>query len=102
MLCTQYCALAVDLNQSIKAIYPLKSFLRRFYQHGHTELSPLHAQFFYLCLHAKCYFAAMEILNQCVSRCAVALIANGSILTVSVVGLLRTDPSLRSTRRRTS
>ncbi|GAB9469755.1 Cop9 signalosome complex subunit 3 [Globisporangium polare] len=64
MLCTQYCALAMDLNQSIKAIYPLKSFLRRFYQHGHTELSPLHAQFFYLCLHAKCYFAAMEILNQ--------------------------------------
>lgn len=67
LLCTQYCALAVDLNQSIKAIYPLKSFLRRFYQHGHTELSPLHGQFFYLCLHAKCYFAAMEILNQCVS-----------------------------------
>lgn len=66
-LCAQYATTATELQQSIKAIYPLKALLRRLYQHGHTELTPVHAQFFYLCLHAKCYSAAMEILNQYVS-----------------------------------
>lgn len=63
----QYARLAVDSQQSIKTVFPLKSFLRRFHQQGHAELTPLHAQFFYLCLHSKCYFAAMEILDQCVA-----------------------------------
>ncbi|TYZ64019.1 hypothetical protein PybrP1_003538 [[Pythium] brassicae (nom. inval.)] len=60
----QYSAAAVELEQSIKTIFPLKAFLRRFSQHGHSELTPLHGQFFFLCLHAKCYAAAMEILDQ--------------------------------------
>lgn len=67
-----YSAIAIDLNQSIKTLYPLKSFLRRFHQHGHTELTPIHSQFFYLCLHAKCYFAAMEVLDQYV-MCALVI-----------------------------
>lgn len=62
----QYSAAAVELEQSIKTIFPLKAFLRRFSQHGHAELTPLHGHFFFLCLHAKCYSAAMEILDQCV------------------------------------
>ncbi|RLN95533.1 hypothetical protein BBJ28_00007484 [Nothophytophthora sp. Chile5] len=68
VLCAQYAELAVDLRQSVKTIFPLKSFLRRFHQQGHTVLTPLHAQFFYLCLQAKCYFAAMEVLDQYVRR----------------------------------
>ncbi|KAE8911315.1 hypothetical protein PF005_g8962 [Phytophthora fragariae] len=60
----QYARLAVDSQQSVKTVFPLKSFLRRFHQQGHAELTPLHAQFFYLCLHSKCYFAAMEISDQ--------------------------------------
>ncbi|ETP37761.1 hypothetical protein F442_14474 [Phytophthora nicotianae P10297] len=64
VLCDQYARLAVDMQQSIKTIFPLKSFLQRFYQQGNAVLIPLHAQFLYLCLHSKCYFAAMEILDQ--------------------------------------
>ncbi|KAL3661406.1 hypothetical protein V7S43_013609 [Phytophthora oleae] len=64
VLCDQYARLAVDMHQSIKAVYPLKSFLRRYYEQGNAVLTPLHAQFLYLCLHSKCYFAAMEILDQ--------------------------------------
>ncbi|KAG6611333.1 COP9 signalosome complex subunit 3 [Phytophthora cinnamomi] len=60
----QYARLAVDAQQSIKTVFPLQSFLRRFHQQGHVVLTPLHAHFFYLCLHSKCYFAAMEILDQ--------------------------------------
>ncbi|GMF65007.1 unnamed protein product [Phytophthora lilii] len=60
----QYARLAVDMQQSIKTLFPLKSFLRRFHEQGNAVLTPLHAQFFYLCIHAKCYFAAMEILDQ--------------------------------------
>ncbi|KAG1684600.1 hypothetical protein DVH05_010655 [Phytophthora capsici] len=63
VLCNQYTRLAVDMNQSIKAVYPLKSFLKHFYEQGNAVLTPLHAQFLYLCLHSKCYFAAMEILD---------------------------------------
>ncbi|KAF1323457.1 Cop9 signalosome complex subunit 3, partial [Globisporangium splendens] len=59
-----YSAIAIDLDVSIKTLFPLKSLLRRFHQHGHTELTPIHSHFFYLCLHAKCYSAAMEILDQ--------------------------------------
>ncbi|KAF4318615.1 hypothetical protein BBO99_00007230 [Phytophthora kernoviae] len=64
VLCGQYARLAVELNQSVKTIFPLKSFLKRFHQQGHAVLTPMHAQFFYLCLQAKCYFAAMEILDR--------------------------------------
>ncbi|KAG3113027.1 hypothetical protein PI124_g6547 [Phytophthora idaei] len=64
VLCDQYARLAVDMQQSIKTIFPLKSFLRRFHEEGNAVLTPLHAQFLYLCLHSKCYFAAMEILDQ--------------------------------------
>ncbi|ETO68536.1 hypothetical protein F444_14658 [Phytophthora nicotianae P1976] len=64
VLCDQYARLAVDMQQSIKTIFPLKGFLQRFYQQGNALLIPLHAQFLYLCLHSKCYFAAMEILDQ--------------------------------------
>ncbi|KAH7474833.1 hypothetical protein PRIC1_013038 [Phytophthora ramorum] len=64
VLCDQYARLAVDMQQSIKAVFPLKSFLRRFHQQGHAVITPLHAQFLYLCLNAKCYFAAMEILDE--------------------------------------
>ncbi|ETL86639.1 hypothetical protein L917_13975 [Phytophthora nicotianae] len=64
VLCDQYARLAVDMQQSIKTIFPLKGFLQRFYQQGNAVLIPLHAQFLYLCLHSKCYFAAMEILDQ--------------------------------------
>lgn len=63
-LCDQYARLAVDMQQSIKTIFPLKSFLRRFRQQDHAALTPLHAHFFYLCLNSKCYFAAMEILDE--------------------------------------
>ncbi|DBA00153.1 TPA: hypothetical protein N0F65_000476 [Lagenidium giganteum] len=64
LLCAQFASIAISLNQSIKTIYPLKSFLRRLYQHGHTLLTPLHGHFLYLCLRSKCYFAAMELLDQ--------------------------------------
>ncbi|KAF4137713.1 PCI domain-containing protein [Phytophthora infestans] len=63
VLVDQYARLAVDMKQSIKTIFPLKSFLRRFHEEGNAVLIPLHAQFLYLCLHSKCYFAAMEILD---------------------------------------
>lgn len=59
-----YARMAEELKQSIKTIYPLKSFLRRFHQHGHTALMPIHSKFLYLCLLAKCYSAAMELLDQ--------------------------------------
>lgn len=64
VLCEQYARVAVDMHQSITAIFSLKSFLCRFYEQGKAVLTPLHAQFLYLCLHSKCYFAAMEILDQ--------------------------------------
>lgn len=86
-LCAQYSAAAVELDQSIKTIFPLKAFLRRFSQHGHTELTPLHGQFFYLCLHAKCYAAATEILSQCVEACGRGD-ALGDRLTLLCVPLL--------------
>lgn len=41
----QYARLAVDSQQSVKTVFPLKSFLRRFHQQGHAVLTPLHAQF---------------------------------------------------------
>ncbi|OWZ23366.1 COP9 signalosome complex subunit [Phytophthora megakarya] len=62
-LCEQYARLSVDMQQSIKAVYPLRTFLRRYYDH-HAVLTPLHAQWLYLCLHSKCYFAAMELLDK--------------------------------------
>ncbi|POM78788.1 COP9 signalosome complex subunit 3 [Phytophthora palmivora] len=62
-LCDQYARLAVDLQQSIKAVYPLRNFLRRYHEQ-HAVLTPLHAQWLYLCLHSKCYFAAMELLDE--------------------------------------
>ncbi|CAI5718942.1 unnamed protein product [Peronospora farinosa] len=64
VLANQYTKLAIDTQQSIKTIFPLQSFLRRFHQQGHATLTPLHAHFFYLCLRAKCYFAAMDILDE--------------------------------------
>ncbi|CAH0475330.1 unnamed protein product [Peronospora belbahrii] len=64
ILCDQYTRLAIDMQQSIKTIFSLQTFLTRFHQQGHVTLTPLHAHFFYLCLHAKCYFAAMDILDK--------------------------------------
>ena len=64
VLCDQYARLAVDMQQSISTLFPLKSFLRRFHQQGYMAVTPLHAPFFYLCLHAKCYFAATEVLDE--------------------------------------
>ncbi|TMW56871.1 hypothetical protein Poli38472_006881 [Pythium oligandrum] len=63
-LCVHYVNLVVGLQQGIRAVFPLKSFLRRFHQHGNTDVTPIHGQFMYLCLRAKCYSAAMEILDQ--------------------------------------
>lgn len=56
-------AAAIELQASVKAVFPLQTFLRRFHEHGHAVITPLHGQFFYLCLQAKCYFAAMDILE---------------------------------------
>ena len=61
---TVYTRLAVEMQQSLKTICPLQRFLRRFYQHGHAVLTPVHAHFLYMCLHAKCYSAAMDILDE--------------------------------------
>lgn len=64
VLCEEYARQAMDMQQSIKAIFPLRSFLLRYHEQEKAVLTPLHAQFLYLCLHSKCYFAAMEILDQ--------------------------------------
>jgi hypothetical protein len=64
ILCSQYARLAVDMQLSIRTLLPLKNFLRRYREQGHAVLTPLHGNFFYLCLHAKCYFAAVDILDE--------------------------------------
>ncbi|CEG37944.1 cop9 signalosome complex subunit [Plasmopara halstedii] len=64
VLCDQYARQAVGLQQSLKIIFPLRSFLQRFHEQEKAVLTPLHAQYLYLCLHSKCYFAAIEILDQ--------------------------------------
>ncbi|KAJ0393190.1 hypothetical protein P43SY_007384 [Pythium insidiosum] len=64
LVAAQYTSLANDLQQSLRAVFPLKSLLRRVGQHGHTAITPLHAHFFYLCLRAKCYSAATDVLNR--------------------------------------
>ena len=64
VLCDQYTRLAVAMQQSISTVFPLKSFLRRFHEQGYMALTPLHALFFYVCLLAKCCFAATEVLDE--------------------------------------
>ena len=63
-LTAQYVALATELRQAIKAVFPLKSFLRRFHVHGNNVITGMHAHFFYLCLQAKSYSAASDMLQQ--------------------------------------
>ncbi|KAI9914717.1 hypothetical protein PsorP6_008535 [Peronosclerospora sorghi] len=64
VLCEQYVRHAVLMQQSIKTIFPLKIFLSRFHREGHKGITPFHAHFYYLCLHSKCYFSALEILDE--------------------------------------
>uniref|UniRef100_A0AAV1UDA2 COP9 signalosome complex subunit 3 n=1 Tax=Peronospora matthiolae TaxID=2874970 RepID=A0AAV1UDA2_9STRA len=64
VLCDRYTRLAVAMQQSISTVFALKSFLHRFHEQGYMALTPLHALFFYVCLHAKCYFAATEVLDE--------------------------------------
>lgn len=63
-LVQQYASLAVEFQQSLKIVFPLRSFLRRLHQHDQNTITPVHAQFLYICHQAKCYSVAMETLNQ--------------------------------------
>lgn len=66
-MCAVLAAVAVELELSVKAVFPLRAFLRRLHQQpGNAFITPIHGHFFYLCLRAKCYSAAMDTLELCV------------------------------------
>jgi hypothetical protein len=63
-VCAVLATAAEELGMSLKAVLPLRALLRRLHQvPGGAVVTPIHGHFFYLCLHAKCYAAAMDTLD---------------------------------------
>lgn len=62
-LCRAYVNVSIHLNNSIKAIWPLQQALFKL-ESPSNRLTPLHACVVLACLHSKCYFAAIDLLEK--------------------------------------
>lgn len=63
LLCATLANVAVEMDAAIKAVFPLRSLLSRFHhQPNSAVVTPIHGHFFYLCLRAKTYAAAADVL----------------------------------------
>nr|CCA17891.1 COP9 signalosome complex subunit 3 putative [Albugo laibachii Nc14] len=62
-LCGNIAQIASDAKLSARILYPLKSLLRRFYNNGFNAITPIHGEFFHLCIQSKHYASALDIVT---------------------------------------
>ncbi|CCI45508.1 unnamed protein product [Albugo candida] len=62
-LCGNVAQIASDAKLSARILYPLKSLLQRFHDIGFCAITPIHGDFFYLCIQSKHYAAALDIVD---------------------------------------
>jgi COP9 signalosome complex subunit 3 len=62
-VCRKYAQVAIEANQALKAIKPLRCALNRLRFNSET-LTPVHADYLQVCLVAKFYSAALPVLEE--------------------------------------
>jgi len=62
-ICRKFAEVMIELNQAIRAIKPLRNAIKKL-RTTSERLTPIHADFLQVCLLAKCYSAALQVLDE--------------------------------------
>ncbi len=63
-VCRKFAQICIESNQAIRAIKPIRAALQKLRPPGLEALTPAHADFLQVCLVAKCYSAAIPVLEE--------------------------------------
>jgi len=62
-ICRKFAEIAIETNQAIRGIKPLRNAIKKLRPNSET-LTPIHTDYLQLCLLAKCYSAALPVLEE--------------------------------------